>query len=526
MEDDFAVVIVHLDQTPKSSLLLSRYRERFLDVKYMSILAKAIRNSQSERNIYMSMDKKWKFDLFMMRKFLECKPSNLEKPNDFQYEKKQIIENCDYLKQVGWLRSVDKETMLECSKKMEIHDVLSCCRQDFLRDREFLIAILKNAKLSSNRYQCFYSLFKDSNWCMDREILELLASKYGYVPHVNNLEKDFELGVMAAKSGQRIHSNFSYLPDNWKETRESILMAFEIDPECLELISKSFRKDKELMMQIIQSEKGIPQKIAKHLDESLLKVREFAIYALTHDSSIEYLVKILKLDKEMLKIIAKRDAYHFPTNHSYRNDRELMIEMLKCGVSYEKFDESLQDMQIVKESLIYMRFPVSFSFIKLELRKDRELTKMALEINPHIFRYIYFEFKSDLEIALLAIRKLPNNLQFMTTAFKKNPEIILPVLELDPLTLQYVDPSIENYHELVMNCAKRDPATFRFVKEQDPFLPQILSIVPQCFHCIHADVHGRERFKYLEFTLQYDVSNIMTIILGKINSNSFSKEEI
>ncbi|EFC39163.1 predicted protein [Naegleria gruberi] len=177
--------------------------------------------------------------------------------------------------------------------------------------------------------------------------------------------------------------------------------------------------------------------------------------------------------------------------------------MLNYGVSFEKFDESLQDMQIVKESLINMRLnPASFSFIKLELRKDRELTKMALEINPHLFRYIYFEFKSDLEMALLAIRKLPHNLQFMTAAFKKNPEIVIPALELDPLTLQYVDPAIENYQEIVMNCVKRDPSTFRFVKEQATFLPQILSIVPKCIRYIPRT----ERLKYLELTLRYDVS--------------------
>ena len=259
---------------------------------------------------------------------------------------------------------------------------------------------------------------KNGDWRLLREIMP-------------DFKNDREVIIKAI---QLDGTNIVYASDSLKADKEIVLMAVKNNGEAFSDINEKFWSDTDVIFAAKNSESGSYTQLIELIDEKLFSDINFVKKLLNsvdvEDSDYEIIEILERAGKEVTSnkdlmlsaISANYESYNY-LDESLKSDNQFFIEAEKLsGYLLQYADKDLQsDRDVV--AVAVETYGGELKFAADKFKSDREMVLKAVKTEPFILEYVDEKFRSDFEIAKSAVTSHGHALKLLSEDLQSNEEI-------------------------------------------------------------------------------------------------------
>lgn len=223
------------------------------------------------------------------------------------------------------------------------------------------------------------------------------------------------------------------LDDKYKNDKELIYIAYQINGDILRYVCKDLLNNKEFILKGISYYKFNCSNIFTYISDELKKDKDIINNFVENDpGSFEYLSADCKLNKELiLKSINQKnnyDAYSLNyINNELRNDKNFMISCININCN-------------------------TYHYVSDNLKYDKDIG-LAAVINGFHYNILHNTIKYDSNILLEALktRKASKFKEYTTIELQTDVNFIYKAVTNNPLVIKFIDKNIlENNKEIII----------------------------------------------------------------------------
>lgn len=242
-------------------------------------------------------------------------------------------------------------------------------------------------------------------------------------------------------------------------------------PDYLGCLHGSFRDDLELLMPYLLKNPKLYEFLCKTLKEN----KDLVLELIALDSSVYDLVsKGLKKDVE-IAAAALRKANTFTFLHlidgSLKSSPDFglaAIELISQSLTWRHISNWLDIPVVCQNELFVIKclekgIDSIIKHIPQELRANKEIAKLWINLDPSIYVNLPRPLKEDLEILEVALSKEGGNLQYAPESIKRNKEFVLKAVAHRPFAIQCADDSLKSDHDVVTLALNANAMSYRFI---------------------------------------------------------------
>jgi hypothetical protein len=412
-------------------------------------------------------------------------PSSLDNFDEslIKYKKTMMIACSGNPKLFSKMVNLDRETILEFSKKSNIH--IPLLPTQFFKDEEILLNILSRypssylyvcQSLRNNKeffLKCFYNnirVLKYSQFSCNKEFVGNLMKINFNAFKFSKVQDDKDLFLEYLKNVRKISSNFLY--KSLKRDREFILKGVKINGRILRMVDKEFKKDDEIHTEAVKNDGSCinypcenkeiilcsvrnPKSGFLYLDKSFQKDEEVQQEALKYKESLIMNLKYdlnQDVDQELLIKCLRMNPVNITKNFEMlRNDEELMMEAIKSN--HKSFKNASTDLKFNKK---FVKFAMKVNgeclkYVPQSLKMDKEIVMLAVKSNGYALKFAPKVYQDDFEIVKEAILQKNSSIRFASLRLHCNKKLILNARSN---ILQYLPKEIRLDKEIVWKTKK------------------------------------------------------------------------
>jgi len=228
-------------------------------------------------------------------------------------------------------------------------------------------------------------------------------------------------------------TNIASASDSLKADKEIVMMALKNNGDAINDINEKFFSDPDVIFAAKNSESGSYYNLIELIDEKLFSDVDFVkkLLSTVEDDSDHEIIEILERagkevtsnkDLMLSAISANYESYNY-LDESLKSDNQFFIEAEKLsGYLLQYADKDLQsDRDVV--AVAVETYGGELKFADDKFKSDREMVLKAVKTEPYILEDVDEKFRSDFEIAKLAVTSHGHAIKLLSEDLQSNQEI-------------------------------------------------------------------------------------------------------
>ena len=227
---------------------------------------------------------------------------------------------------------------------------------------------------------------------------------------------------------------------------ENVLNDEEIINESLDMsrASDEFRNNKDKLLEAIE----IDSKNFQYASDELKNDKEVALKAIYQaGSNYAYIGEKLKNDEELILLALDRARFSWK-----------VIDIINA--MGDKLRNKDFIMKIVKD------YNIGLNIIKSTFIDDEEVMLQALLNNPNAFTYLPDNYKINKTFIMKIIKPYKIRLNQLEDKFKNDKEVVLKAIESNPLDLEFASDEIKNTKRIVLKAVRLNGKALKFASDE------------------------------------------------------------
>ena len=301
------------------------------------------------------------------------------------------------------------------------------------------------------------------------------VTKKSLLDELDYPEKDaFEYSSDYVHNQYNCASSFMEFPEEYKNDREFVLEALDINEFIFEFLPEKFHDDKEIALKAISLE----AENIRHISNKLSDDYDVIMEALSSGraDTLEYASKRLKDDYNLvLYAVSKSSGYEY----FFEDDKEYG-KYYNDALTYAS--ERLKDNKEI--ALISVRNnPESLSIVSERLKDDYDVVMEAVQSNGKALEYASKRLKNDKNIVLVAA----SNFYICEEDFDEYYEYE-EYLGKNENILSFVSDELKNDRDVILAMIKNDSLAYFTIPEKFKYDMDIIKMVLDSDSCLKDDI--------------------------------------